>query len=55
VPIPGARKIKHLEDNSAAANIQLSVADLAEIEAASPSSAVAGARYTQAALQLVDR
>ncbi|SDR49392.1 Predicted oxidoreductase [Rhizobiales bacterium GAS113] len=54
VPIPGARKIRHLEENSAAAEIVLSAQDLAEIEAASPASAVAGARYTEAALRLVD-
>ena len=55
VPIPGARKIRHLEENSAAAEISLSAKDLAEIEAASPVTAVAGARYTDAALQLVNR
>ena len=55
VPIPGARKIRHLEETSAAAEISLSAKDLAEIEAASPVTAVAGARYTDAALQLVNR
>jgi len=55
VPIPGARKIRHLEENGAAAEISLSAKDLAEIEAASPVTAVAGARYTDAALQLVNR
>ncbi|MDA4809422.1 aldo/keto reductase, partial [Enterobacter hormaechei] len=28
VPIPGARKIKHLEENAAAADVSLSPADL---------------------------
>ena len=54
VPIPGARKIGHLEDNTAAAKIRLDAGELAAIgEALSPAK-VAGKRYTEAALALVD-
>ena len=54
VPIPGARKIRHLEDNTAAAQIMLDAGELAAIgEALSPAK-VAGKRYTDAALALVD-
>jgi aryl-alcohol dehydrogenase-like predicted oxidoreductase len=55
VPIPGARKIDHLEDNAAAADIALSAADIAAIEAAVPQESVVGNRYTEAMLQLVNR
>ncbi|MCX2950665.1 aldo/keto reductase [Lentzea sp. NEAU-D7] len=45
VPIPGTKRIKYLEENVAAASLELSEADLAAIEAAVPASAVAGDRY----------
>ncbi len=41
VPIPGARRLAHLEDNVAAAEIVLDAADRAAIETASPQKAVA--------------
>jgi aryl-alcohol dehydrogenase-like predicted oxidoreductase len=54
VPIPGARKIRHLEDNTAAAKIKLDAGELTAIgEALSPAK-VAGKRYTEAALALVN-
>lgn len=45
VPIPGTKRIKYLEENVAAAALELSADDLAAIEAAVPASAVAGDRY----------
>ena len=54
VPIPGARKIRHLEENAAAANIRLSADDLDTIKEAMSASAIAGPRYTEAGLALVD-
>ncbi|MFD5830131.1 aldo/keto reductase [Lentzea sp. NPDC060358] len=45
VPIPGTKRIKYLEENVAAASLELSTDDLAAIEAAVPASAVAGDRY----------
>jgi aryl-alcohol dehydrogenase-like predicted oxidoreductase len=54
VPIPGARKILHLEENARAANIILTANDLDTIKEAMPPSAIAGPRYTEAALALID-
>ncbi|MCG8920978.1 aldo/keto reductase [Lentzea sp. CC55] len=45
VPIPGTKRIRYLEENVAAASLELSDADLAAVEAAVPASAVAGDRY----------
>jgi aryl-alcohol dehydrogenase-like predicted oxidoreductase len=45
IPIPGTAKLKHLEQDVAAASIQLSSADLAEIEAVLPAGFAAGSRY----------
>jgi aryl-alcohol dehydrogenase-like predicted oxidoreductase len=45
VPIPGTKRIKYLEENVAAASLELSADDLAAIESAVPASAVAGDRY----------
>lgn len=54
VPIPGARKIAHLEQNVAAAGIALTDAEVAEIGDALAPSRVSGKRYTEAALALVN-
>ncbi|WP_454815102.1 aldo/keto reductase [Labrys neptuniae] len=54
VPIPGARRLPHLEDNAAAAGIALSGADLAAIDAAMPLANVRGERYMPEAMALVD-
>lgn len=45
VPIPGTRRLERLEENIAAADIVLSPADFAAIEAAFPKDAVQGGRY----------
>jgi aryl-alcohol dehydrogenase-like predicted oxidoreductase len=45
VPIPGTTSVKHLEENVAAAEIELTAEDLAELEAAFPKGATAGDRY----------
>jgi aryl-alcohol dehydrogenase-like predicted oxidoreductase len=55
VPIVGTRRRTHLDENLAAANIQLSVQDRAEIEAAIPRGAVAGERYPAATMTTVNR
>jgi aryl-alcohol dehydrogenase-like predicted oxidoreductase len=54
VPIPGARTIKHLTENAAAADINLSAADLSAIEAAIPASAIAGPRYNEGMMRTVN-
>ncbi|MBF6299353.1 aldo/keto reductase [Nocardia amamiensis] len=47
VPIPGTKRRTYLEQNVAAADIELSNEDLIRIEAAAPAEAVAGARYPE--------
>lgn len=54
VPIPGARKVRHLEENARAADVVLTPEDLAAIAAAVPKEAVAGKRYTDEGLKLVN-
>lgn len=55
VPIPGTTKVHRLEENLAAAAIQLSPQDIAEIEQAVPAEAVAGDRYDPAGAALLSR
>ena len=45
VAIPGTRRIDHLELNAAAADISLTTAELAALEAAFPAGVAAGTRY----------
>jgi aryl-alcohol dehydrogenase-like predicted oxidoreductase len=55
VPIPGTKRVKYLEENAAAAAIQLSPQRLAEISAALPPGAAVGERYTAAGMNAVNR
>ncbi|MFN7922996.1 MAG: aldo/keto reductase [Bryobacteraceae bacterium] len=55
VPIPGTTKLTRLEENLGAAAIELTAADLAEIEAAASQVAVQGARYPEAIEQMTGR
>ncbi len=50
IPIPGTRRIKYVEENAAAVAIRLSAAEVAELDALFPSSAVAGTRYPAPAM-----
>jgi aryl-alcohol dehydrogenase-like predicted oxidoreductase len=50
VPIPGTTKPSRVEENAAAADVDLTPEDLARIEAASPHGAVTGTRNTEAAM-----
>ncbi len=45
VPIPGTKKIKYLDENIAALDVELSAQDLALIDAAAPKGVTAGDRY----------
>jgi aryl-alcohol dehydrogenase-like predicted oxidoreductase len=45
VPIPGTKRVKYLEENTAAVDVTLSAEDLATIDAAFPKDVAAGARY----------
>ncbi len=55
VPIPGTSSVKRLEENAAAVDIQLSDADLARIEEASPKGASVGDRYNAQMIRLINR
>ncbi|NDZ77652.1 aldo/keto reductase [Streptomyces sp. SID10853] len=55
VPIPGTRRQKYLEENVAAAALELSAADLTAIDEAAPAGSVAGTRYDQGSLGFVNR
>jgi aryl-alcohol dehydrogenase-like predicted oxidoreductase len=54
-PIPGTRKLARLEENLAAADLELPAADLDEITTLSATIAVEGARYPEDTEKLVDR
>ncbi len=45
VPIPGTKRLAYLEENAAAARVELSDQDLRRIDAAAPPGAAAGERY----------
>src|SRR5438067_1190800 len=45
VPIPGTKRRRYLEENVAAASIELAAEDLAALDAAAPRAAVVGSRY----------
>ena len=45
VPIPGTKRVKYLEENVGAADVELTADDLAALEEAVPRDAVAGDRY----------
>jgi aryl-alcohol dehydrogenase-like predicted oxidoreductase len=47
VPIPGTKKLSRLDENMAAAEIELTAADLAEIDTAAAAITVVGARYPE--------
>jgi aryl-alcohol dehydrogenase-like predicted oxidoreductase len=54
-PIPGTKRRKYLEENAAAAEIKLSDAEIAELEAAVPQDEIAGERYAAANLKSIDK
>jgi aryl-alcohol dehydrogenase-like predicted oxidoreductase len=55
VPIPGTKRRKYLEENVAAAEVQLTTAEMAELDAALPPEKVAGPRYNERMMATVDR
>ena len=54
-PIPGTKRIKYLEENTAATKINLSEKDLQEIDAIAPKNVAAGLRYPEAMMKSVDK
>jgi aryl-alcohol dehydrogenase-like predicted oxidoreductase len=55
VPIPGTTKPNHLVDNVAAANLSLSLSEMAQLDDALAPANIAGARYGERLMQLIDR
>jgi pyridoxine 4-dehydrogenase len=55
VPIPGTTKLHRLQENVAAAAVELSEGDLREIETAANRIEVHGARYSEAAQRMINR
>jgi aryl-alcohol dehydrogenase-like predicted oxidoreductase len=55
VPIPGTKRRKYLEENAAAAEIQLTANEVKELEAAVPQNEIAGERYAEGAMKAIDR
>jgi aryl-alcohol dehydrogenase-like predicted oxidoreductase len=55
VPIPGTRNIDHLNENLGAVNVQLTPADLREIEAALSIITVHGGRMNEEQMKVVDQ
>jgi aryl-alcohol dehydrogenase-like predicted oxidoreductase len=54
VPIPGTRKLHRLEENIAAADIELSTDELTEIDDAASKIQVKGGRYNEAAERMTN-
>jgi aryl-alcohol dehydrogenase-like predicted oxidoreductase len=55
VPIPGTTKLHRLQENIAAAAVELTQADLRDIESAASQITVQGARYSEGAQRMIDR
>jgi aryl-alcohol dehydrogenase-like predicted oxidoreductase len=55
VPIPGTKRRRYLEENVAAASIELNADEMRELDAALPPGKVAGPRYNERQMQYVDR
>jgi aryl-alcohol dehydrogenase-like predicted oxidoreductase len=55
VPIPGTRRLQRLDENLGAAELRLTAADLAEIDAAAAEITISGERYPEAMQRMIDR
>jgi aryl-alcohol dehydrogenase-like predicted oxidoreductase len=55
VPIPGTTKLHRLQENAAAAAVELTEGDLRDIESAASQIKVQGARYSEAAQRMINR
>jgi aryl-alcohol dehydrogenase-like predicted oxidoreductase len=54
VPIPGTKQRQYLEENVRAIEVELTPADLAEIDEVAPQGVAAGARYHEAGMRTVN-
>jgi len=55
VPIPGTKRCTYLQDNVAAAKVQLSAAEMDELKRHLPAGMTAGNRYPEQAMAMLDR
>jgi len=55
VPIPGTTKLDRLHENVAATSVELTAADLRDIDSATAEITVQGARYSEAAQRMINR
>jgi aryl-alcohol dehydrogenase-like predicted oxidoreductase len=55
VPIPGTKRRKYLEENAAAVDMNLTPAEVKELEVAVPQNEIAGERYAASAMRAIDR
>ena len=55
VPIPGTRRVHYIEENAAAADIELTPADLEQLNSAAPIGSVSGERYSTSLLDQLGR
>ena len=54
VPIPGTKQRRYLEENVGALDVELTSADLEEIEEVAPKGAAVGDRYTEAGMRTIN-
>lgn len=54
VAIPGTKRRSYLEQNAAAASIELTTDQLARLDTAAPPGRVAGDRYPEPIMQTID-
>jgi aryl-alcohol dehydrogenase-like predicted oxidoreductase len=54
-PIPGTKRRKYLAENLGAVDVVLTEAELAALDEAFPPDAVAGERYAEGALKMVEK
>jgi aryl-alcohol dehydrogenase-like predicted oxidoreductase len=53
VAIPGTKRVRYLEENTAAADIRLTPGQVDRLSAAVPADAIAGERYAEAAMRFI--
>ena len=54
VPIPGTKRVKYLEDNVAATDVELSAQDVAALDDAVAHDSVVGTRYAEAEMTFLN-
>jgi len=55
IPIPGTKRIKYLEENIAAMNVELTPEDMQRIEKVLPPGVFSGERYHEQAMQAINK